>query len=88
MAADKISQRNPVLGMAAGDRDYCISQLAKNQENVQMKFFYKAIVLIFILILIVNTALFALNKFNEAVFWLVIIAIAVFAYKILPKIRK
>ena len=40
-----------------------------------------------ILILAVNIVLLALNKINEIIFWLVIIAAALFAYKILPKIK-
>ena len=53
-----------------------------------MKILYKFIVLILILILIVNITLFALNITNKILFWIVIIVAAVFAYKILPKIRK
>ena len=53
-----------------------------------MKVLYKAIVLILILILIVNISLLALNKINEIIFWIIIIVAAVFAYKILPKIKK
>ena len=65
--------------MAIDSSYYCIPKLAKNQENVQMNFFYKAIVLIFILILIVNITLLALNKINEIIFWAVVVIAAVFA---------
>jgi len=53
-----------------------------------MKILHKIIVLILTLILIVNITLFALSKIDESVFWIIIIFAAVFAYKILPRIRK
>ena len=39
-------------------------------------------------LLILNITLLALGKIKELFFWAVIIAAAIFAYKILPKIRK
>ena len=41
-----------------------------------------------IIVLILNISLFATKRINELLFWAVIIVIAVFAYKILPKIKK
>ena len=41
-----------------------------------------------ILFLILNLLLFAFGKINDAIFWTVIIAIGIIAYKILPKLKK
>ena len=38
--------------------------------------------------LIANLVLFAFGKINEILFWAVIIAIAIIAYRILPKFKK
>ena len=54
-----------------------------------MKINHLQIIGIFLaLLLIINMALFALNKISEILFWAIIIAAAVFAYAVLPKIRK
>lgn len=76
------------MGMVIGSCYCCIPKLVKNQENAEMKILHKIIVLILTLILIVNITLFALSKIDESVFWIIIIFAAVFAYKILPRIRK
>ncbi len=41
-----------------------------------------------IVLLIVNVTLFATRIINAAVFWILIIAVGIFAYKILPKYRE
>ena len=41
-----------------------------------------------LIILVVNLILFALQIIKTLIFWIVIILTAVFAYKILPKLRK
>lgn len=41
-----------------------------------------------ILILILNLTLFALKMVNPYIFWVIVIAIAIIAYKIMPKLRK
>ena len=46
------------------------------------------LVFLIVFILIANIVLFALRKINEIAFWMVIIAAAVFAYAIMPKINK
>ena len=44
--------------------------------------------ILIVLLLIINIGLFALNKIGEILFWAVIVFGAVFAYWILPKIKK
>lgn len=39
-------------------------------------------------VLVVNIALLATKKINEILFWVIIIVAAVFAYKIIPKLKK
>ena len=48
----------------------------------------KILVLFIILLLILNITLFALKLINETIFWIVIIASAVFAYRMLPRQHK
>lgn len=52
------------------------------------KYFLKMLVIFFILLLIVNIILLALRKINEILFWFVIIAVAVFAYFVLPLLKR
>ena len=47
----------------------------------------KILVLFVVLLLIANITLFALSIISEILFWAVIIVAAVFAYKLLPKIK-
>ncbi len=51
------------------------------------KNFLKFFVFFIIAVLILNLILFAMKKVNELLFWVIIIIAAVFAYKILPKMR-
>ena len=53
-----------------------------------MKKYLRILILFLILILIANITLLALNKISEILFWIVIIIAAVFAYKVLPRIKK
>ena len=46
--------------------------------------YVKATAVILVIVLIVNVTLLALNRIHETVFWIIIIAVAVFAYKVLP----
>jgi len=39
-------------------------------------------------VLVLNLVLFVLGKLNEILFWVVIIATAIVAYKVLPKLKK
>ena len=48
----------------------------------------KTISLLFVIIIILNFILFIYRIINQLVFWITIIVIALFAYKILPKIKK
>ena len=41
-----------------------------------------------VIILIANITLLATRRINEILFWVIIIVAAVFAYKILPKMKK
>lgn len=50
--------------------------------------YLKILVFLTILFLIVNIVLFVLKIIGVILFWAIIIVAAVFAYKILPKIRK
>ncbi len=52
------------------------------------KRFLKIIGIGAILLLVANMILFALKIINGLVFWAVIIAGAVFAFKVLPKMKK
>ena len=40
-----------------------------------------------VFVLILNMILLATNKINELIFWIIIIAAAVFSYVILPKLK-
>ena len=53
-------------------------------KNKNLKF----LVFLIVLILIANLVLFAFRKISDIVFWAMIIIAAVFAYFILPKIKK
>ena len=48
----------------------------------------KILTAMLVIILIVNMALLALKKISEFWFWAVIVAAAVFAYWVLPRISK
>ena len=45
----------------------------------------RILALIIVLILVINITLLALNAINELLFWAIIIAAAVFAYKFMKK---
>ena len=47
----------------------------------------RLLVFLVILFLVANIALFALRIISQVLFWAVIIFAAVFAYKILPKLK-
>ena len=47
-----------------------------------------ALVLLIVFLLAANIILFALSIIGEILFWIIIIAAAVFAYRILPKMKK
>ncbi len=49
--------------------------------------FLKILGSVAILLLVVNMVLFALGKINGLLFWAIIIVGAVFAFKILPKMK-
>ena len=51
------------------------------------KGFLKILVFLMILLLVINMVMLALKSINAIVFWSVIIVVAVFAYKVLPKLR-
>jgi len=46
------------------------------------------VAIILTLLLIVNIALFAMGKIDMFIFWITIIVCAVFAYIVLPRIKK
>lgn len=52
------------------------------------KRFLKIIGIGAILLLVLNMILFALGKINGLVFWAIIIVGAVFAFKVLPKMKE
>jgi hypothetical protein len=43
--------------------------------------------ILLIIILTFNLILFVLGRINPLIFWILIIVIAIFAYRILPKLR-
>ena len=47
----------------------------------------KPIAIILILAVILNMILFVFGKISQLVFWSVVIAIAIIAYKVLPKLK-
>ena len=47
----------------------------------------RVLVYLIILFLIVNIVLFALGILKEILFWIIIIVVAIFAYKVLPRIK-
>lgn len=89
MAFDKIPQRNSILDMTGYSCYYNILKLGKDKEYDEMRVNYLKIIGIFLaLLLILNITLLALNKISEMIFWIVVIIGAVFAYLILPKMKK
>ena len=48
----------------------------------------RILVFLVILFLVINIVLFALKIITEILFWIIIIVAAIFAYKILPKMKK
>ena len=54
---------------------------------MEKKNFLKFFVFFIIALLIINMVLLALNKTSEILFWIITATTAVFAYKILPKMR-
>ena len=50
--------------------------------------YIKILVFLVILFLVVNIVLVVLKLISAVLFWLIITAAAVFAYKVLPKIKK
>ena len=51
------------------------------------KIITKILAVVIAFFLVANIILFATKKISELIFWVVIIISAVFAYKVLPKIR-
>ncbi len=49
--------------------------------------YLKILVFLIVLFLVVNIFLFALNSISEVLFWAIIIVAAIFAYKVLPKLK-
>ncbi|MEK6984351.1 MAG: hypothetical protein AABX33_07290 [Nanoarchaeota archaeon] len=47
-----------------------------------------AIAIVLVVVLVTNVTLLALNKIHELLFWVIIMASALFAYKIVPKLEK
>ena len=58
-----------------------VSRDMKNKSVLNM------FVILMVLALVANITLLALNKVSEILFWMIIIAAAVFAYKILPRLK-
>jgi len=50
--------------------------------------YFQFLTLIVIILLILNLVLLAMNKINEVFFWVTIVIVAVFAYVILPKLKR
>ena len=50
--------------------------------------YFQFLTLIVIILLILNLILLAMNKINEVFFWITIAIVAVFAYVILPKLKR
>lgn len=49
--------------------------------------YLRILILLIVLFLVINIVLFALKIINVILFWLIIIVAAVFAYKVLPKVK-
>jgi MFS-type transporter involved in bile tolerance (Atg22 family) len=47
----------------------------------------KLIAIIFIIAIVLNLILFAVGLISQFLFWIIVILIAVIAYKILPKLK-
>lgn len=50
--------------------------------------YFQLLTLIVIILLILNLVLLAMNKINEIFFWVTIVIVAVFAYFIMPKLKR
>ena len=50
--------------------------------------YFQFLTLIVIILLILNLVLLAMSKINEVFFWVTIVIVAVFAYVILPKLKR
>jgi len=50
--------------------------------------YLQLLVLLIVLFLVINIVLLVLRIITEILFWAIIIVAAIFAYKILPKIKK
>ncbi len=50
--------------------------------------YLRILVFLIVLFLVLNIFLFVLKVINELLFWAIIIVAAIFAYKILPKMKK
>ena len=50
--------------------------------------YFQFLTLIVIILLILNLILLAMNKINEIFFWITIVIVAVFAYIVLPKLKR
>ena len=48
----------------------------------------KILVILVVLFLVVNITLFALRIISVLLFWAIIIVAAIFAYKVMPKLKK
>ena len=60
----------------------------KRDYSRSKKFSSRILAALAVLVLIANLVLFALGKISRAFFWIVIAIAAVFAYLVLPKIKK
>jgi len=52
------------------------------------KNFLKIIGVVAVVLLVLNLVLFILGKITGLIFWAVIIVVALFAFKVLPKLKK
>ena len=50
--------------------------------------YLKILVFLIVLFLVLNIVLFALKIISKLLFWIIIIVAAVFAYKVLPKMKR
>ena len=48
----------------------------------------KIFVVVLVAILVINIVLLALRKLSEIIFWAIVIMAGIFAYKILPELKK
>ncbi|MEK6946212.1 MAG: hypothetical protein AABX32_01270 [Nanoarchaeota archaeon] len=56
--------------------------------DIKDKKLLRILVVVIIIFLVLNIAFLALRIINEFFFWIIITIAAVFAYKVLPKVKK